>query len=93
MDNIDQHSATFSNALIIIREIRQKLIELSNTDLSSVHVHHEWSWIPYLKDHLEFLVEQTTGIENALRDAPPPVAEKDIECVMQKNQNQSEQIF
>ena len=90
MDNIDQHSATFSNALITIREIRQKLIELSNTDLLSVHVHHEWSWIPYLKDHLEFLVEQTTCIENALRDEPPPVVEDDIKRVMQKNQSQSE---
>ena len=90
MDNIDQHGVTFSNALMTMREIRQKLIELSNTDLSNVHVHHEWSWIPYLKDHLEFLVEQTTGIENALREGPPPVAEKDIERVMQKNQSQSE---
>ena len=35
-------------------------------------------------ESVEFLIEQTTGIENALREGPPPVAEKDIERVMQK---------
>lgn len=68
----DQGSEVFLKVLATLREFREKLTELSNTDLSGIHVHHEWSWIPYVKDHLDFLVEQAGGLSDNLRDSPPP---------------------
>ena len=61
-----------------LKEIVKKLSELSKEDLTNIHVSYKWSWIPYVKDHLDFLVEQLNGIEQALRDAPAPVTQEDI---------------
>lgn len=75
----NQTSKTFSDTQIAFKEINKKLIDLSNSDLSKIHIGHEWSWIPYLKDHLDFLIEQVTGIDASLKDGPPPVVEEDIQ--------------
>jgi len=71
----DQRSEVYLKVQSTLKEFREKLTELSNTDLSGIHVDKEWSWIPYVKDHLDFLAEQTAGVEGALRDTPPPVSE------------------
>jgi len=81
----NQRSEAYLRVQSTLKEFREKLTELSNTDLSGVHVHQEWSWIPYVKDHLDFLVEQTAGVEGALRDAPPPTSEDDIKRMTEKN--------
>lgn len=72
------HSEVFLNTQTILKDIRIKLSELSKSDLSNIHVGQDWSWIPYVKDHLEFLVEQVAGVEVALQDGPPPVAPEDL---------------
>ena len=71
-------SETFLNAQAVLKETRNKLLELSNSNLEDIHVSYKLSWIPYVKDHLDFLVEQLNGIEQALRDAPAPVTQEDI---------------
>ncbi|MBM3194146.1 MAG: hypothetical protein FJZ60_00095 [Chlamydiae bacterium] len=81
-----QRSEAFLKAQAVLKETREKLTELSNSDLSGVHISHEWSWIPYLKEHLSFLIEQTGGVELALRDGAPPVTEEDLKRTMEKNQ-------
>lgn len=73
-----QRSKVFLNTQATLKDIRIKLIELSKSDLSNVHVGQDWSWIPYVKDHLEFLIEQVAGVEVALQDGPPPVAPEDL---------------
>ena len=55
-----------------LEEICKKLTELSKEDFSSLHVGIEWSWMPYVKDHLDFLLEQTEGMRHNLKDSPPP---------------------
>lgn len=67
-----------------LKEIVKKLSELSKEDLTNIHVNQEWSWIPYVKDHLDFLIEQTDGIAIALRDAPPPVTLEDVARLVEK---------
>ena len=62
-------------------EICKKLTELSKDDFSSLHVGIEWTWMPYVKDHLEFLLEQTGGILQNLKDSPPPVSKIDFEKI------------
>lgn len=81
----DQHSEAFLRVQSTLKEFREKLTELSNTDLSGVHVDQVWSWIPYVKDHLDFLVEQTAGVEDALCDTPPPVSKDGIKRITEKN--------
>lgn len=71
-------SDTFINTKKVLEEIRNKLTGLSNSDLTNVHVGQDWSWIPFLKDHLEFLIEQINGVESALKEGPPPVAPEDL---------------
>ena len=61
-----------------LEEICKKLTELSKEDFSNLHVGVEWSWMPYVKDHLDFLLEQTGGCLYHLVDSPPP-AKKDFE--------------
>ena len=86
---LEQGSAVFKCAQTTLKEIKIKIQELSNSDLSSVHVNHEWSWIPYLKDHLEFLIEQIGGLETSLRDGPPPVSDEDLKKLSEfKTQNE-----
>lgn len=71
-----QYSDTFLKTQTALKEIAEKLTELSKEDLTSIHVNHLWSWIPYLKDHLEFLAEQTNGVLENLKDEPPPGSKK-----------------
>ena len=73
-----KHSEAFLKTRTVLKEARNKLAELSQSNLADIHVSHEWSWIPYVKDHLDFLVEQLGGVEQALRDAPPPVSPEDL---------------
>lgn len=73
-----QSSDVFLRVQTTLKEIVEKLTELSKEDLTNIHVNQEWSWIPYVKDHLDFLIEQTGGVGDALRDAPPPVTPEDM---------------
>lgn len=80
---MDTTNSTFNDTKEALRNIRIKLIELSNSDLSNVHVGQDWSWIPFVKDHLEFLIEQTAGVEAALQDGPPPVSTEDLKKIVE----------
>jgi len=57
----EQRSDSYTKVHDVLKELNQKLIELSSVDLSKIHIGHEWSWMPYVKDHLDFLVEQVGG--------------------------------
>jgi len=76
-----QHNDTYNTVHMTLEQIKQKISELSSLDLSNVHVGHEWSWMPYIKDHLEFLVDQIGGLIENLRDAPPPALPEEIKAL------------
>jgi hypothetical protein len=82
-----QSSDVFLRVQMTLKEIVEKLTELSKEDLTNIHVNQEWSWIPYVKDHLDFLIEQTGGVGDALRDAPPPVTPEDLARHTSKDQS------
>jgi len=70
----EQKSNEYSHVCKTLDEIKKKLTELSFTDLSKIHVGAEWTWMPYVKDHIDFLIEQTDGILQNIQDSPPPAA-------------------
>jgi hypothetical protein len=78
---IEQRSDEYDNVYKTLNEIKKKLTELSLTDLSKIHVGIEWTWMPYVKDHIDFLIEQTDGILQNIHDSPPPVA-KNIDAAI-----------
>jgi hypothetical protein len=82
----EQRSDTYSTVHTTLEQIKQKLVELSSHDLSKIHIGHEWSWMPYVKDHLDFLVEQVGGLSENLQDAPPPSTPEEIK-VLRNDQN------
>lgn len=63
------------------RHINLKLLEISSLDLSGVHVGDDWSLIPHLKDHLEFLAEQVSGLSDNLKDSPPPQLPDEVKAL------------
>lgn len=71
--NVEHHSDALLKVQTPLKEILEKLTELSKEDLTNVHVSHEWSWVPYVKDHLDFLIEQVGGLLDNLKGSPPPV--------------------
>jgi hypothetical protein len=77
----EQRSDTYSTVHTALEQIKQKLVELSSHDLSKIHIGHEWSWMPYVKDHLDFLVEQVGGLSENLQDAPPPSTPEEIKVL------------
>ena len=77
----EQRSDSYTKVHDVLKEFNQKLIELSSEDLSKIHIGHEWSWMPHVKDHLEFLVEQVTGLVDNLHDAPPPETSEEIKAL------------
>lgn len=66
-----ERSDQFNLAKDALEKIKEKLTELLASDFSTIHVSHEWSWVPYLKDHVNFLIEQTDGLIENLQDSPP----------------------
>jgi hypothetical protein len=82
----EQRSDIYNVIHVALEEFKQKLIELSALDLSKIHIGHEWSWMPYVKDHLDFLVEQVGGLAENLQDAPPPSTPEEIK-VLRNDQN------
>ena len=74
----DQRSDSYTRIHIALKEFKQKLVELSALDLSKIHISHEWSWMPYVKDHLDFLIEQVEGLSENLQDSPPPVTPEEV---------------
>lgn len=72
-----KNSESYQSAIEALTTSRQIIANLSMVDLSKIHVDHNWSWVPYLKDHVDFLIEQIDGLINNLKDSPPPVATKD----------------
>lgn len=78
-------SDTFRDTKKALEEIKNKLINLSNSDLTNVHVGQDWSWIPFLKDHLDFLIEQISGVDLALKDGPPPVSTEDLKKIVEES--------
>ena len=76
-----QHSNNFLEVQTTFKEILEKLTKLSSTDLSKIHISHEWSFMPYVNDHLEFLIEQTSGLLESLNDSPPPKTLEEIKTL------------
>ena len=72
-----KNSESYQTAIEALKKSHQIIIDLSTSDLSKIHVDHNWSWVPYLKDHVDFLIEQIGGLIDNLKDSPPPVATKD----------------
>ena len=77
----EQKSDAYTNVYITLKEFKQKLVELSSTDLSKIHIGHEWSWMPYVKDHLTFLIEQVEGLTESLQDTKPPETLAEIKAL------------
>jgi hypothetical protein len=69
-----------------LEEICKKLTELSNKDFSNIHVDQAWSWMPYVKDHIQFLLEQTDGLLQNLKDVPPPVQKTSEQIIIDSSQ-------
>jgi hypothetical protein len=67
---------SFSELHTSLKNIHESLVQLSKNDFSKIHVDMNWSLIPYVKDHLDFLAEQTGELLTNLRDSPPPSIEK-----------------
>lgn len=72
----EQKSDTYEHVYNSLNEFRKKLIEISMMDLSKLHIGVEWSWMPHVKDHIDFLIEQTEGVVQNLNDSPPPPVKK-----------------
>jgi len=79
--NMTQHSNSFLEVQTAFKEILEKLTKLSSTDLSEIHIGHEWSWMPYVKDHLTFLIEQVEGLTESLQDTKPPETLTEIKAL------------
>ena len=77
----NQSDETYKTVQDAFQQIKKKLVEISNLDLSKIHVGHEWSWLPHVKDHLEFLAEQVVGLSDNLHDSPPPQTPEEIEAL------------
>ena len=75
----DQGSTEFVKVRDALEKIKKNLIDVTEVELSGLHVDHEWSWVPYVKDHVDFLLEQVEGIKTHLRDSPPPKASDFVE--------------
>jgi len=67
-----EKSQSYKTTFEALRKIEKKLVDLLSTDLSKIHVSNEWSLIPHINDHLQFLVEQVDGLIQGLQDSPPP---------------------
>jgi len=72
----EQNSESYKRVQDDLRKIKQNLIDLLNVDLSQIHVDMKWSWVPYVQEHLSFLVEQVDGLVENLADSPPPMRDK-----------------
>lgn len=83
----EQRSNSYTKVHDVLKEFNQKLIELSSEDLSKIHIGHEWSWMPHVKDHLEFLIEQVTGLVDNLHDVPPPETPEEIKALRNTQDN------
>lgn len=77
----EQRNDSYTRVHDVLKEFNQKLVKLSSVDLSKIHIGHEWSWMPHVKDHLEFLIEQVTGLVDNLHDAPPPKTSEEIKTL------------
>ena len=60
-----------SQALKRIEAARQELEMLLFEDLSQVHVDDEWSCIPHLGEHVQFLHDQLESLAKNLKEGPP----------------------
>lgn len=76
---MQEKSEIFLKVYSSLDNLKKELIELSLLDLSKIHVGHEWSWMPYMKDHIDFLIEQTDGLLTSIHDSSPPASPEDLE--------------
>jgi hypothetical protein len=77
----EERSDSYTKVHVVLEEFKQKLVEISALDLSKIHISHEWSWVPYVKDHLDFLIEQVGGLSENLQDSPPPETPEEIKTL------------
>lgn len=52
----------------ILNNFAEKLSTIIKDDIENIEVDEEWSNIPFVLEHLEFLVDQTKGLSESLRD-------------------------
>ena len=86
----DQRSEEYLKVQDSLEKIKKNLVDISALDLSKIHIDQEWSWVPYVKDHLDFLVEQVSGLLENLRDSKPPTTPEEIEKIKAEMQSQNE---
>jgi len=63
---------TFLKTTQGLAQIKTQLEELLNLDFSNLSVDFQWSAIPDVKEHLEFLLQQASGLQTSLKDVVPP---------------------
>lgn len=88
----ESSSTAYKTVQETLQQIKEKLLQLSATDLTKTHVDQEWSWMPHVKDHLEFLAEQVGGIADHLRDAPPPETPEEIKAIRESMADGSQKV-
>jgi hypothetical protein len=59
-----------------LTQIKTQLEELLNLNVSNLSIDFEWSAIPDVKEHLEFLLQQVSGLQRSLKDVAPPEIHK-----------------
>lgn len=75
------NSTIYNKVYDALKEVNEKLLEVSQLDLSQIHIGQDWSWIPYAKDHLDFVIEQVNGLKVNLKDEPPPVIPEELDIL------------
>jgi len=77
----ESKSQTYETSQKIFQKIKESLSEFLSLDLSKLHVHNDWSSIPYLQDHLNFLLEQVCGLSDNLKDEPPAALPDEVKAL------------
>lgn len=55
----------------VLNNIIAELKRAVEGNLEGIEVEEEWSNIPFVREHLEFILEQTEGLSSSLRDKAP----------------------
>lgn len=79
--DLQKNSEAYNKVYETLQETKKNLVELSTLDLSNIHIGQDWSWIPYVKDHVEFLIGQVDGLISNLKNEPPPSTPEELDIL------------
>lgn len=60
----------------VLRKFANELSVIVKDDIENIEVHEDWSNIPFVLEHLEFLIDQTKGLSDSLRNKEQENAEE-----------------